>query len=154
MCRKIKIYAVFDEKEKHMKKIITALIAVIMLITSVFTVYAQDDDMDKYRIDVNCEQNIVIVYRKNNDNSYEPYKAFVCSVGTDTPHGTFQISEKYEWRNLFGNVWGQYATRITGHILFHSVPYFTPDKDNLEYEEYNKLGTVASMGCIRLTVKT
>ena len=154
MCRKIKIYAVFDEKEKHMKKIITALIAVIMLISSVFTVYAQDDDMDKYRIDVNCEQNIVIVYRKNNDNSYEPYKAFVCSVGTDTPHGTFQISEKYEWRNLFGNVWGQYATRITGHILFHSVPYFTPDKDNLEYEEYNKLGTVASMGCIRLTVKT
>lgn len=153
MCRKIKIYLVFDEKEKHMKKIITALIAVIMLITSVFTVYAQDDDVDKYRIDVNCEQNIVIVYRKNNDNSYEPYKAFVCSVGTDTPHGTFQISEKYEWRNLFGNVWGQYATRITGHILFHSVPYFTPNKDDLEYEEYNKLGTVASMGCIRLTVK-
>ncbi|MBD9219942.1 MAG: murein L,D-transpeptidase, partial [Clostridiales bacterium] len=46
-----------------------------------------------------------------------------------------------------------YATRITGHILFHSVPYFTPNKDDLEYEEYNKLGTVASMGCIRLTVK-
>lgn len=136
-----------------MKRITTMLLAVIMLFTSVFTAYAQNNGSDKYRIDVNCEQNIVTVYQKNSDNSYEPYKAFVCSVGTSTPYGTFNISDKYEWRNLFGNVWGQYATRITGHILFHSVPYFTPNKDDLEYEEYNKLGTVASMGCIRLAVE-
>ena len=32
MCRKIKIYAVFDEKEKHMKKIITGAVLLTMLV--------------------------------------------------------------------------------------------------------------------------
>ena len=52
-----------------------------------------------------------------------------------------------------GQVYGQYVTRITPHkgILFHSVPYWiNGDKGSLEYEEYNKLGTIASLGCIRL----
>ena len=54
---------------------------------------------------------------------------------------------------MFGDVWGQYATRITGHYLFHSVPYLEKDKTTLEYDEYNKLGSTASAGCIRLCVK-
>ncbi len=108
-----------------------------------------------YFIEVNLTQNVVTVYRKDAEGAYTiPDRAFVCSVGSDTPTGTFQTSDKYEWRALFGNVYGQYATRITGHILFHSVPYDTMyDKGSLEYEEYNKLGTSASMGCIRLTVE-
>ncbi len=40
-----------------------------------------------------------------------------------------------------------------GNILFHSVPYTQTSKDALAYEEYNKLGTSASMGCIRLSVE-
>ena len=78
----------------------------------------------------------------------------VCSVGLDgaTPTGTYTTSDKYTWRLLSGNVYGQYATRITGHILFHSVPYFTQSKSDLEYDEYNKLGQPASLGCIRLSV--
>ncbi|UKI23754.1 MAG: L,D-transpeptidase [Anaerotruncus sp.] len=78
----------------------------------------------------------------------------VCSVGKEgnTPSGTFKTSDKYTWRLLEGNVYGQYATRITGHILFHSVPYFEKSKDTLEYDEYNKLGVPASAGCIRLSV--
>ena len=43
--------------------------------------------------------------------------------------------------------------RIVGNILFHSVPYTQTSKDALEFEEYNKLGTAASMGCIRLSVE-
>ena len=53
---------------------------------------------------------------------------------------------------LEGNVYGQYATRITGHILFHSVPYAEKSKDSLKYAAYNKLGKAASAGCIRLSV--
>ena len=52
-----------------------------------------------------------------------------------------------------GNVYGQYACRITGSILFHSVPYEKKDKSTLEWWEYDKLGTKASLGCIRLKVE-
>ena len=54
---------------------------------------------------------------------------------------------------LTGNVCGQYATQIVQGILFHSVPYLRQDKSTLKYEEYDKLGTSASDGCIRLTVE-
>ncbi len=108
-----------------------------------------------YLIKVNKAQNIVIVYKQGDDGEYSvPVKAMVCSVGKagNTPSGTFKTSDKYTWRLLEGNVYGQYATRITGHILFHSVPYFEKSKDTLEYDEYNKLGEPASAGCIRLSV--
>lgn len=105
-----------------------------------------------YYIRINRVQNCVTVYRTSSEGSCgEPYKAMVCSTGTDTPIGKFNTINKYEWRALFNDCYGQYATRIVGSILFHSVPYFTRDKSDLEYEEYNKLGTAASMGCIRLT---
>lgn len=108
-----------------------------------------------YLLKVNRKQNIVIAYAKDDNGDYtKPYKAMVCSVGLDgaTPTGTYTTSDKYTWRLLSGNVYGQYATRITGHILFHSVPYFTQSKSDLEYDEYNKLGQPASLGCIRLSV--
>ena len=107
-----------------------------------------------YYITVNLTDNIVTVYEKDAAGKYTvPIKAFRCSGGTETPEGTFQTKVKYEWRALYGNVWGQYATRITGPYLFHSVPYYKKDKSTLEYDEFNKLGTTASAGCIRLTVK-
>lgn len=108
-----------------------------------------------YEVEVNLTQNVVTVYKKDAAGNYTvPDRAFVCSVGEATPTGTFRTTDKYVWRALFGNVYGQYATRITGSILFHSVPYYTMyDKGSLEYPEYNKLGTSASMGCVRLTVE-
>lgn len=109
-----------------------------------------------YYIKVNRTQNIVIIYKKDDNGDYSiPYKSMICSVGTDgkTPTGTYNTTAKYTWLWLSGNVYGQYATRIVGPYLFHSVPYFTQDKSDLEYEEYNKLGQAASLGCVRLSVK-
>lgn len=110
-----------------------------------------------YLFKVNRKQNIVIAYAKDANGDYTvPKKAMVCSVGMDgkTPTGTFSTTgDKYDWRLLSGNVYGQYATRINGPYLFHSVPYFTKSKNDLEYEEYNKLGEAASLGCIRLSVE-
>lgn len=109
-----------------------------------------------YLIKVNRTQNLVTVYKKDDSGEYtKPYRAMVCSVGTsgNTPRGTFATTDRYTWRLLEGNVYGQYATRITGHILFHSVPYYTKDKGDLESAEYNKLGSAASLGCVRLSVK-
>lgn len=106
-----------------------------------------------YLIAVNRETQTVTVYEKDDEGNYtKPYTSMLCSTGTHTPVGEFNTTDQYEWRALEGNVYGQYATRITGHILFHSVPYVKQDKGTLESEEYNKLGTPASLGCVRLCI--
>ena len=106
-----------------------------------------------YYLVVNKSTNTVTVYQADGTGEYcIPVKSMICSCGDDTPSGTYNTSDQYRWRYLVGDVYGQYATRITGHILFHSVPYLRQSEDSLQYEEYNKLGTTASHGCIRLTV--
>lgn len=136
------------------KRIIRGLLFCLLLCSLSVTAFAGEKEKHPYSVAVNLTENIVTVYEKDEKGDYTvPVKAFLCSGGESTPEGTFQTIEKYDWRYLFGDVWGQYATRITGHYLFHSVPYFEKDNSTLEYEEYNKLGTTASMGCIRLTVK-
>ncbi len=109
-----------------------------------------------YYIEVIRNHNIVIVYGLDSNNEYTKIvKVFVCSVGLNgkTPTGTFKTSDKASWGSLVGGVYGQYYTRIKGNILFHSVPYFKKSKSNLEWEEYNKLGSAASKGCVRLSVR-
>ena len=78
--------------------------------------------------------------------------AMVCSGGMDTPTGYFSTPVDYSWRLLMGPSYGQYATRIYDSYLFHSVPYYSQHKDDVEYDEFNLLGTRASLGCIRLAV--
>lgn len=96
-----------------------------------------------YYIRINRKQNCVTIYTQDEEGEYTvPYKAMVCSTGlyNATPRGTYQISTKYLWRELYGGVYGQYATRIHGGILFHSVPYYKRAKDTLCTDKYNKLG--------------
>lgn len=111
-----------------------------------------------YYIEVNRSQNVVIIYSRDRNGNYSNIaKVFVASTGapdSETPLGTFATADKYETLLLVGNVWGHYAVRINGPYFFHSVPYFTKGSpwDNLEYLEYNKLGSGASAGCVRLAV--
>lgn len=136
------------------KKMIGLLLFCLLLVCTAPAAMAAEKEEYPYYVTVNLTDNIVTVYEQDEAGEYTiPIKAFLCSGGTDTPEGTFRTMAKYEWRPLFGDVWGQYATRITGHYLFHSVPYLEQDKSTLEYEEYNKLGTTASAGCIRMTVE-
>lgn len=109
-----------------------------------------------YYIRINRAQNCITVYTLDSAGEYTvPYKAMICSTGlyNATPRGVYRISTKYRWRELYGNVYGQYATRIHGGILFHSVPYYKKAENTLAAEKYNKLGQQASMGCVRLTVE-
>ena len=117
---------------------------------------ASDKTEFPYYIKINRRQNCVTVYTSDENGEYTvPYKAMICSTGlyNATPRGTFHLSTKYLWRELYGKVYGQYATRITGGVLFHSVPYYKKSKSALCTEKYNKLGQQASMGCVRLTVE-
>lgn len=117
---------------------------------------ASDKTEFPYYIKINRRQNCITVYTSDENGEYTvPYKAMICSTGlyNATPRGTFHLSTKYLWRELYGKVYGQYATRITGGVLFHSVPYYKKSKSALCTEKYNKLGQQASMGCVRLTVE-
>ena len=109
-----------------------------------------------YEIDVIRNQNVVIVYYLDEFGERSGIaKVFICSTGKNnaTPTGTFNTAKGAIWGALYGGVWGQYTTRIVGSILFHSVPYYSRNKADLEWEEYNKLGTQASLGCVRMTVQ-
>lgn len=122
---------------------------------------AQESDAEKepqfpYYICINRKQNCITIYTQDEEGEYTvPYKAMICSTGlyNATPRGTYHISTKYLWRELYGGVYGQYATRIHGGVLFHSVPYYSRSKNSLCTDKYNKLGQQASMGCVRLTVE-
>lgn len=126
--------------------------------------YKKDDKKDDnkknnntptYYIKVNYGAQVVTIYTKDANGDYTvPYKSMVCSTGSATPKsGVYSIPSRWKWGALFGGVYGQYVTKITGNILFHSVPYLrNGDTASLEYWEYDKLGTNASAGCVRLTV--
>ena len=105
-----------------------------------------------YELHVNKTENIVTVYTTDG-NVYVPVKRFICSNGgSNTPEGTFYSPDKYRWWELMGPCWGQWCTRITGGVLFHSVFYNSyQDPQSLSVRAYNKLGTTCSHGCVRLT---
>lgn len=106
-----------------------------------------------YLIRVNRAENFAVVYGIDYEGKHTiPYKAFICSTGRKakfTPLGVFEMSDKYRWRLMVDNTYAQYAIRINGQIMLHSVPYLEPYSDAMESWEYNKLGKPASLGCIR-----
>lgn len=109
-----------------------------------------------YKIMVNRAANCITIYENDGSGNFnKPVKAIVCSTGKevgDTPLGKFTTLISYKWLRMVDNSYGQYAYRFYGSILFHSVPYFTQDKGDLEWEQFNKLGEAASLGCVRVCV--
>ena len=104
-----------------------------------------------YYIMVNCQMNTVTVYARDEDGEFTvPVRAMVCSTGTATPRGTFDISRTGQWRwlEMQGGVYAQYVTQVRGNYLFHSVPYAKKDNSTLKSSAYDKLGTTCSAGCI------
>ncbi len=112
---------------------------------------------DTYYVKINLMANVVNIYTKDANGNYTvPVKALLCSTGKATPtSGKYRLNgTKHRWHTLFGGVYGQYTTAIVGDILFHSVPYSrNGDPSSLIYGYYDKLGSKASAGCIRLTVQ-
>jgi len=105
---------------------------------------------DDFRIEVDLSKQMVFVYYKDN-----LIKEMICSGGaeeTPTPPGEFETSDKikYSWVERF-DVGAFYWTRFYKKYLFHSVPF---DKNReMIIEEYEKLGSPVSHGCIRLKLE-
>lgn len=107
---------------------------------------------DRYEIYVNKAREYVTVYAIAGKQMI-PVKAFAISSGVGknwTPEGTFYTKAKYRWHLMSGGVYCQWLTRITGHILFHSECYNGTNNNTMSVRGYNKLGSVASHGCVRL----
>ncbi len=136
-----------------LQKMIILCIGCLFLSLSIMKLNTSAQTGSPYYIKVNKQQNCVTVYGKDKTGKYtKPVKAMTCSTGVDTPLGTYHTLAKYRWKLLMGDVWGQYSTRIVDGILFHSVWYYKMDETTLSATQYNKLGTAASHGCVRLAV--
>ncbi len=112
----------------------------------------------RYAIDVILNKCMIMVYAKDGDKGYTiPVRAMTCSPGlpgNETITGTYNIKRIGTWHTLFFESYGQYATRINGNYLFHSVCYTKyGDPYSLSYNAYSQLGNRASHGCIRLLTK-
>ena len=107
-----------------------------------------------YYLRVNSRTNVTTVYAKGFNNKYTAVKCFTTSCGingyTNNILGTHYTIAKYKWKYMHEDCYTQYATRIVGHYLFHSIPYTRQENNSLWYKSYNKLGTHASQGCVRL----
>ena len=129
----------------------------VLILAGTQKISAAESKKSPYLIKVNRYHNTITVYEQDEKGEYTvPFRAMVCSVGTGnrTRTGTFPLREKHRWKALMGDVWGQYASRIVGGILFHSVYYYeNGNPATLATAQYNKLGKAASHGCIRLTVE-
>lgn len=118
---------------------------------------AKKDNTPKYYIVVYKGSQSTVVYGKDDKGKYTKIvKTFTCSTGASsspTRSGTYHIRAKYRWRLLQGNVYGQYSSSISTGYLFHSVPYNRQSPSTMSYNDYDKLGTPASHGCIRMCVR-
>lgn len=125
--------------------------------SGLFQVSSDYKQNHEYCIAVNTAQNIVIVYKKGADGNFTvPFKAMTCSCGRsghETPSGQYTTLAKQRWLYLIDGTYGQYCTKFKEHYWFHSVPYYTQDASDLEWPEYNKLGSNCSAGCVRLCVR-
>ena len=118
-------------------------------------------DANTFRVEVNLTSQIVTVYQKNLSGGYDPIRAGICSTGRSgetTPTGTFTIGPyktkcgRSRWALMSsGKSYAQYLVRFHHGICFHSVIY--SERGNhakMKVKEYNKLGTIASAGCVRM----
>jgi len=110
-----------------------------------------------YLIVVNYEAQLVRKYTLDENGMYTTVvKNMITSSGEKRvcPTGTFKLHDKRRWIVFLDGTFGQYSTRITGHFLFHSIPYKKRnDNSTLIGNYYEKLGDNVSGGCMRLMCK-
>ncbi len=109
-----------------------------------------------FEIEVDKAQQIVTVYTLDADGYYKQIvKQFICSTGhcDKVEDGWYRLGDKYRWKQMGNGSYAQYASRISGPYLFHSACYYEAKINKLKVRYYEKLGTNASSGCIRLECK-
>ena len=114
-----------------------------------------DVDMDNeypYEIHVNRAANCITIYGADDTGKYTlPVRAMICSTGgEETPTGSFQLGETSRWQMDSNDEFSQYATRIVDEVTFHSAPYYSENNEDLNVEQFNKMGEDISGSSIQL----
>ena len=142
--------------KKILLKSVALMLATVIAAVLLFPVCSKaDDQRPDYVVYVNRVMNTVTVMQVATDGTEIPVRVFACSCGRSghlTPLGTYYTSDYYDWRLMVDGTYGRYAVRFNRKIMFHSVPYLSATENSLEWQEYNKLGSNASLGCVRLAV--
>ncbi|MCR5201863.1 MAG: L,D-transpeptidase, partial [Lachnospiraceae bacterium] len=123
----------------------------------VVTIYAYDKQTKKYNIPV--KRCAVSVGRDiwttagtsglNTNSSYTPLGTFsICSNGTAAKYSLKPMHEPDG-----STVYARWASHIVGNVYFHSIAVGSSSHYALSATSYNKLGSPASAGCIRMTVR-
>ena len=111
-----------------------------------------------YYIKVSIADQRVYAYAWENGSYSRLVRTMKCSTGlpeTPTPTGTYSMAGQAGRWYYFSKFecWAQYAYRIYGPYLFHSVLYSEKDTSTLRQGSVDNLGRPASHGCIRLSVE-
>ena len=133
----------------------------------------------KLSIELNRAAGVVTVYGYDTETKKYciPVKAFTVSVGRNissnstskgltlsssfTPLGTYSVCSngvavKYSVKPMHepdgSTVYARWATHVVGNVYFHAIAVGRNSHEALNYRTYNKLGSPASAGCIRMTV--
>lgn len=110
-----------------------------------------------YMIVIYIGSQRVVVYSKDAAGAYSiPVKVFTVStgLGNNTVRGTYRIGYKWRWLPMHNNtIYCQYVSQWNGNYLFHSVMYSYPDPGCIDRSAYARLGSKASAGCVRMTVR-
>lgn len=133
----------------------------------------------KYQIELNRAAGVVTVYLYNEDTQkYDtPVQTFTVSVGRDvstnagpgalslnssfTPIGNFSIctngqAVRYPLKPMHepdgSTVYARWTSHVVGNVYFHSIAVGSQSHYALNPNTYNRLGTPASAGCIRMAV--
>lgn len=133
--------------------------------TSTTTTTKPKATLKSYRIDIDLTNQVATVYGIYSDKSAKVLMSeFVSTArkGKTTPTGNFKIQgasggrkAKYRTCKLSGGkTYAEYACRFTGAKMMHGVPWKTRNTKGYVYKgEFNKLGSVASAGCVRMPIK-
>lgn len=108
-----------------------------------------------YYIEVDKGNQVVRVFERGDGSYTHLIRRMICSSGhwgTKFSDGLYNLNgARYDWCLADDHVlWMQYATRINGPFMFHSIPSHGRSADHVKTDYYNRLGTKASSGCIRL----
>jgi glucan-binding YG repeat protein len=120
--------------------------------------YIHNGSYAPYYLECDRVNGVITVYTSSKKNI--PIKTMRTSVGTSaypTPTGTYTVQKASRWQLLMGPSWGQYGCFLTIAsngigIYTHSVASSSKSVYDLPTASYDKLGTPASHGCMRLCV--
>lgn len=118
-------------------------------------VYQPKTGTSDYLIWINLSTQVGTVLSKDDEGNYSVIeRTFGVSTGLigPTPAGRFSIYEMYRWKYMHEDCFTQYAMRIYQGIMLHSEPYYTANPSSMMTGGYNKLGSPASEGCIRMRI--